>query len=100
MEPNGPRVLPRRRGHAVQDGQWYLFQIGTALETNITAELDKLVLWKQHMHLKQAFSIALHIRTRDSNMDAGSGREGDTANLVDQMEICTSILVKRMGHYK
>ena len=52
------------------------------------------------MHLEQALSIALHIRSRDSNMDAGSGREGDTANLVDQMEICTSILVKRMGHYK
>ena len=76
---------------------WYLFQIGKTLETKIVEELDKLLLWKKHMGLEEAFSIALHIRTGDSNMNAGRGREANTANLVETMESCTLSFVKRMG---
>jgi len=75
---------------------WYLFQIGKSLETKIVKELDKHLSWKKHMDLEEAFSIALHIRTGDSNMNAGSGREANTANLVEKMELCTLSFVKLM----
>jgi len=77
---------------------WYLFRMGTLLETQVAIELDRLALWKKNERLEHAFAIALHIRTGDSKMNAGSGREADINKVVQQMQLCTSELVKRVSN--
>jgi hypothetical protein len=72
--------------------------MGTLLETQVAIELDRLALWKKNERLEHAFAIALHIRTGDSKMNAGSGREADVIKVVQQMQVCTSELVKRASN--
>lgn len=68
---------------------WYLFRIGKRLEYGLRQEYLQFIAWKQARNLTSAVSISLHMRSGDSNMRAGHGRETDLNALLTRMEKCT-----------
>jgi len=72
---------------------WYLFCMGTSLQKKVLIEFDHLSSWKKAHHLKDAFSIGIHIRSGDSQMRGTRGRESNLTTLLLQMQTCVSWVV-------